>query len=126
MNTPLQRHFFLCDMPVEHSSDCLQGIGHGTFPFLIIVHTGKRYTAEQSVRFSFSGGRNSMINLTATDLTGTGLTEAEMRGVLSRTGDKNLIQLLRRSRSRQLEEIHVRQQALDRLDYLIHKLRTEL
>ena len=67
-----------------------------------------------------------MINLTATDLTGTGLTEAEMRGVLSRTGDKNLIQLLRRSRSRQLEEIHVRQQALDRLDYLIHKLRTEL
>ena len=66
-----------------------------------------------------------MLNLTSADLSAAGLSDAEIRRILSRSGDETLVRQLRRSRSRQLEEIHIRQQALDRLDYLIHRIRKE-
>lgn len=59
----------------------------------------------------------------ASKLTGLGLTEREARDVLASASDAERIRLLRRSRGRMLEELHARQQRLDRLDYYIHQLR---
>lgn len=57
------------------------------------------------------------------DLIGIGLTEQEKQAVLSSTDQRERVRLLRRSRGRLLDDLHKRQQTLDRLDYLIYQLR---
>ena len=57
------------------------------------------------------------------DLIGIGLTEQEKQVVLSSTNPEERVRLLRRSRGRLLDDLHERQQTLDRLDYLIYQLR---
>ena len=64
-----------------------------------------------------------MVLITAADLRGTGLTESEIQSVLSSPVAEDQVRRLRRSRGRLLEDIHSRQQALDRLDYLIYQVR---
>lgn len=60
--------------------------------------------------------------MTVRDLVMASFTEPEARAALS-CGGMEQIRLLRRGRSRLLEDIHSKQQALDRLDYFIYRLR---
>ncbi len=62
-------------------------------------------------------------NVTLYDLTAIGFTEQESQVILSSTSSGEKIRLLRLGRARLLDDIHGRQQTLDRLDYLIHKIR---
>ena len=63
------------------------------------------------------------IQIEARDLTGIGLTKQEIQGVLTSTSSTERIRLLRQGRGRILEDLHGKQQALDKVDYFIHKLR---
>ena len=63
------------------------------------------------------------IQIEARDLTGIGLTKQEIQGVLTSTSSTERIRLLRQGRGRILEDLHDKQQALDKVDYFIHKLR---
>lgn len=63
------------------------------------------------------------MRIEASDLTGIGLTNQEIQEVLSSTSSVEQIRLLRQGRGRILEDLHDRQQALDKVDYFIHKLR---
>ncbi len=64
-----------------------------------------------------------MVSITAADLRGAGFTESEIQGILSSPTAEDRVRRLRRGRGRLLEDIHSRQQALDRLDYLIYQVR---
>ncbi len=57
------------------------------------------------------------------DLTKMGFTEQEVLDFLSTASDREQIRLLRKNRSRLLEDIHDRQQTLDQLDYFIYQIR---
>ena len=63
------------------------------------------------------------IRIEARDLTCIGLTKQEIQEVLSSTSNVEQIRLLRQGRSRILEDLHDKQQALDKVDYFIHQLR---
>ncbi len=54
-----------------------------------------------------------------------GLSDAEAEAVLRCATPQEQIRLLRRARGPLLEEIHRRQQTLDRLDCLLYRLRQE-
>ena len=63
------------------------------------------------------------IRIEARYLTGIGLTKQEIQEVLSSTSSVEQIRLLRQGQGRILEELHDKQQALDKVDYFIHQLR---
>ena len=63
------------------------------------------------------------IRIEARDLTDIGLTKQELQEILSSTSNTERIRLLRQGRGRILEELHDKQQALDKVDYFIHQLR---
>lgn len=63
------------------------------------------------------------IRIEARDLTGIGLTKQEIQEVLSSTSSVEQIRLLRQGRGRILEDLHDKQQALDKVDYFIYQLR---
>ncbi len=54
-----------------------------------------------------------------------GLDDAQTRAVLACETQEQMCRLLRRYRCEQLEELHVRQQALDTLDYIICKIKNQ-
>ena len=63
------------------------------------------------------------LRIEAHDLIGIGLTEQEVRAVLAAGSGEEQVRLLRRGRGRVLEDLHDKQQALDRLDYFIYQIR---
>ena len=63
------------------------------------------------------------LRIEAHDLIGIGLTEQEVRAVLAAGNGEEQVRLLRRGRGRVLEDLHDKQQALDRLDYFIYQIR---
>lgn len=63
------------------------------------------------------------LRIKAHDLTGIGLTEQEVQAVLAAGSGEEQVRLLRRGRGRVLEDLHDKQQALDRLDYFIYQIR---
>lgn len=69
------------------------------------------------------GGMIMDMRIEASDLTGIGLTKQEIQDVLSSTSSVEQIRLLRQGRGRILEDLHDKQQALDKVDYFIHQLR---
>lgn len=67
-----------------------------------------------------------VLRIEAHDLAGIGLTEQEIQAVLTADSGEEQICLLRRGRSRVLEDLHDKQQMLYRLDYFIHQIRKDL
>ena len=63
------------------------------------------------------------LRIEAHDLIGIGLTEQEIQAVLAAGSGEEQVRLLRRGRGRVLEDLHDKQQALDRLDYFIYQIR---
>lgn len=63
------------------------------------------------------------LRIEAHDLIGIGLTEQEVQAVLAAGSGEEQVRLLRRGRGRVLEDLHDKQQALDRLDYFIYQIR---
>ena len=58
-------------------------------------------------------------------LTKAGLSDAETKAVMDCDTQDQKYRLLRRYRCEQLNELHVRQQALDTLDYIIRNVKKE-
>ena len=54
-----------------------------------------------------------------------GLSDAETRAVLACDTKEQMCRILQRYRCQQMEELHVRQQALDTLDYIICKIKNQ-
>ena len=54
-----------------------------------------------------------------------GLSDAETRAVQACDTEEQMCRILQMYRCQQLEELHVRQQALDTLDYIICKIKNQ-
>lgn len=65
------------------------------------------------------------MKIDAASLSGTGLDRTEIESILQSADSEEIVRRLRLFRCRILEDIHGRQQSLDRIDYIIARLRNE-